>query len=880
MNSSGRTGAVTFLFTDIEGSSSLWEQEPERMRVALEAHDALARAAIEGNRGRVVKTTGDGFYAVFDDAQDGVVAALALQSGLADAVAAGGLALRIRCGLHLGNVERRDNDFFGSAVNRGARIMSAAHGGQVLLSQAVVEALADRLPDGVALHDLGTVHLRDLARPEHVHQLLHPRLRKNFPALHALEATPNNLPQLVTSFIGRERELADVKKLLATSRLLTLFGMGGLGKTRLSLQAAADVMDDYPDGVWLVELAPLADSRLVAQAVASVLGVREEAGYSAVDVIVQHVKDRKLLLILDNCEHLLGACAELATALLQSGPHLKILASSREHLHIAGETSFPVPSLSFPDPTQAIDLTQLAGYESLRLFVERAAAAQPAFRVTERNAAALCQICQGLDGIPLAIELAAVLVRALSVERIAARLGDRFKLLTRGDQTAMRRQQTLRALMDWSYDLLAQRERALFRRLAVFAGGWMLDAAEAVGASGDVNEADVLDLLLHLVEKSLVQAEADGERYRLLETVRLYAQERLDESAEADQARSRHLAFYLSLAKESTPKLLTPEQGLWLKRLDLERENLLAAHAWCDRAADGPQLGLEMVNALLNYWFPRGLLELGNRITVEAVERPGAQERNLGRSGALGSAGNLSYWTGRYEAAQTYGEESLAIAREIGTGRVASAALALLGNLSLRRGDLDRAREQLQESLALAREVGDMYRVAWALNALAELHRAAGNPQSAEPLYEQALALQRERGNLHSCAIILVNLALVAIARGSTDHARRLLLEALAFAQEIGSKRAGQIVFEVSAGLEALRGQWERAARLYGAAEAQLKVMKSQREPADDAFLAPLIAQARDALGAVAFTAVEATGFALSYEEAAAEALVCLKSAK
>ncbi|MEO8738493.1 MAG: tetratricopeptide repeat protein [Casimicrobiaceae bacterium] len=878
MTSSSRTGAVTFLFTDIEGSSRLWEHDPEQMRIALAGHDALVRAAIEGNHGRVVKTTGDGFYAVFDDALDGVAAALALQSGLRDSQATGGLALRVRCGLHLGNVERRDNDFFGSAVNRGARVMGAAHGGQVLLSRAVVETLADRLPQDFALRDLGTARLRDLAHPEHIFQLLHPHLRKDFPALRALEGIPNNLPQLVTSFIGREREVAEVTNLLDNARLLTLVGMGGLGKTRLSLQVAAEVMDDYPAGVWLVELAPLADARLVAQAVASVLGVKEEAGHPAVDAIVKHVTDRRLLLILDNCEHLLGACAELARRLLQSGPHVKILASSREPLHIAGETSYPVPSLTFPDPTQPIELEALARYESLRLFVERATAAQPAFQVTQRSAAAVSRICQGLDGIPLAIELAAVLVRALSVEQIAARLGDRFKLLTRGDQTALRRQQTLRALMDWSYDLLAERERALFRRLAVFAGGWKLDAAEAVGADGEVKDSDVLDLLLHLVEKSLVQVEAQGERYRLLETVRQYAQLRLDASGESEQARSRHLAFYLSFAKESTPKLLTPEQGTWLKQLDLERENLLAAHAWCERAADGPQLGLELVDAMLNYWFPRGLLELGYRVTVEAVERPGALERNLARSGAVGSAGNLSYWTGRYDQAQAYGEESLAIAREVDNDTVASAALALLGNLSLRRGDLAIAREHLQESLALAQAVGDMYRVAWALNALAELHRAAGEPQLAEPLYEQALVLQRERGNLHSCAIILVNLALVAIARGSTEQARQMLLEALAIAHKIGSKRAGQIVFEVSAGLEALRGQWQRAARLYGAAEAQLKVMQSQREPADDAFLAPLIARSREALGAMEFAAAEAAGLALSYDDAAAEALACLKS--
>ncbi len=353
MTSSSHTGAVTFLFTDIEGSSRLWEHDPDRMRVALAAHDVLVRAAIEGNHGRVVKTTGDGFYAVFDDALDGIAAAIALQSSLRDTKVTGGLELHVRCGLHLGNVERRDNDFFGTAVNRGARVMSAAHGGQVLLSRVVVETLADRLPDGVALRDLGSARLRDLARPEHVYQLLHASLRKDFPALRALEGIPNNLPQLVTSFIGRERELAEITRLLDSARLLTLVGMGGLGKTRLSLQVAADVMDDFPGGVWFVELAPLSDARLVAQAVASALGVREEAGLPALDTVVKHVKDRRLLLILDNCEHLLGACAELASRLLQSGPACEDSCVEPRAASRGGRNELPgaVAVLSRPDAT-------------------------------------------------------------------------------------------------------------------------------------------------------------------------------------------------------------------------------------------------------------------------------------------------------------------------------------------------------------------------------------------------------------------------------------------------------------------------------------------------------------------------------------------------
>ena len=333
--------ATTFLFTDIEGSTRLWEYDPGRMSLALAHHDAIARSVVQANHGVVVKSTGDGAHAAFDDPLDAVAAALALQQALADLEATHGFAVSVRCGLHVGVVERRDNDFFGAPVNRAARIMAAAHGGQVLLSQAVADLIAARLADHVTLRDLGAVRLPDLASPEHVYQVLHPQLRKDFPALRSLVATPNNLAQLMTSFIGRERDLSEVKKLLEKSRLLTLFGAGGIGKTRLSLQAAAEALDDFPDGAWFVELAALDDEQLVANTVASVLGVKEEVGRPVADAVVKHVRDRKLLIIMDNCEHIVQACAELATKLLTACPHLKILASSRRASARSGRGYLP-----------------------------------------------------------------------------------------------------------------------------------------------------------------------------------------------------------------------------------------------------------------------------------------------------------------------------------------------------------------------------------------------------------------------------------------------------------------------------------------------------------------------------------------------------------
>lgn len=842
------------------------------MRLALAHHDTILRAAVEGHRGVVVKMTGDGIHAAFDDPLDAVGATLELQQALAAPGATGGITLQVRCGLHAGVDQRRDNDFFGRAVNRAARIMSAAHGGQVLLSQAVAVLVNERLPSGVSLCDLGAVRLRDLASPERVYQLVHATLRKDFPALRSLEATPNNLPQQATTFIGREGEITAIKKLLAKTRLLTLHGAGGIGKTRLSLQAAAAVMDAFGDGVWFVELAALADPRVVPLAVAAVLGVKEEAGHPLTEALRSFVKDRKLLLILDNCEHLLSACAELATQLLRAGPELRVLTASREPLHVAGETTYAVPALAFPEAGQLIALAALKHYEATSLFIERALSAQPALQFTEKTVAAVADICRRLDGIPLAIELAAARVRALSVEKIAARLNDRFSLLARGDASALPRQQTLRALIDWSFDLLTQDERTLLGRLAVFAGGWTLEAAEAVGVESGVSKADVLGLLTNLVEKSLVTLGLAGERYGLLESVREYAQERLEASGERDAARTRHLDFFLALAEEASPQLVGPNQGTWLARLDSEAENLLAAHAWCDRVEGGGELGLRLVHAVKLFLIYRGYLALLHRVTLEALARPAAQGPSRARSRALHSAGQVSLFMGSYGEAQGYLEKSLAIALQIQDKERAAMVLQELGVVSSGQGDLVKARDYFEQALDLAKELGNKRNLASAINALAQLHRMEGELDTARRLYMQMLALARELEDQETIAIGLLNLAMVSIESGARESALKTLTEALAIVEKIGSKRAGQSGLEVSAGLHALGEEWDRAAILFGAAQAQMAQTGLHRDPTDEAFLAPLIEKARAALGASAFAAAEATGRELAYEEAIAQA--------
>ena len=866
------SSVTTFLFTDIEHSSRLWEEVPDRMGPALARHDALARSVVLQNHGVLVKMTGDGMHAVFDDPHDALRATLAFQQGLERQDPTDGLRLAARCGLHAGVVERRDNDYFGYAVNRAARIMGAAHGGQVLVSEVVAGLVANRLPDDVALRDLGNVRLRDLASPERLYQVMHPTLRQAFPPLRSLESFPNNLPHQLTSFIGRERELADVGKLVAAHRLVTLHGTGGIGKTRLSLQVAADALVGFADGTWFIELAPLNDAERVPQAVATVLGIKEDAGRPVAEALIRTLHDRSLLLVLDNCEHLVHACAELAVTLLQAAPGVKILATSREPLNVRGETTYPMPVMSLPEAKNSAAITAPTQYEAVQLFVERATAVNRTFALTPQNAAAVVEICRRLDGIPLALELAAARARSLSVENIAARLSDRFNLLDHGDRTALPRQQTLRALIDWSHDLLTEHERVLFRRLAVFAGGWTLLAAEAVGTGGAIERSAVLDLQSQLVERSLVAMEAEGGRYHLLETVRQYAQNRLERSDDGPGVHARHLDYFVAFAEEARSHVIGPDEAAWLPRLDVERENLLSAHAWCDHAGEAAETGLRLVSALKPYLFNRGMLGLAYQITVEALARAGAQDRTPARCRGLFDAGQVSYFMGRYGDAARLLEASLAIARELGDSRRIAHALQPLGMSWVGLADVNAARGYLEEALALARAQGDKRQVAGALNSLGMLRRVEGALDAAEPIFREALDLVHEVKDHEAIAVMLLNLAMVGIDRAQRDGPRRMLIDVIAIAGRTGSKPAGQSVLEVSAALATLSDDWSRAARQYGAAEALAAQTGIARDPADTAFLAPFVARIKARLGAESFARLEAEGRTLSYDEAMAEA--------
>jgi predicted ATPase len=592
--------------------------------------------------------------------------------------------------------------------------------------------------------------------------------------------------------------------------------------------------------------------------VASVLGVKEEAGRPVIEALVRFARDRQLLLVLDNCEHVLQACGELARQVLQAGERVKILASSREQLHVAGEAIYNVGAMD--------------AAEAMRLFVDRTVAVQPSFEVTTQNSHHVAGICQRLDGLPLAIELAAARMRAMSVETVAARLNDCFRVLTGGDHTALPRQQTLRASIDWSYDLLDVPERVLLRRLAVFAGGWTVDAAEAVAAGGDVAEPMVVELLTHLVDKSLVEFDRKAGRYRLLETVRQYALELLIAAGEADDSRTKHLRYFVALAERARIEITGPSQAEWLARLDLERENLLTAHAWCDEVKGGAALGLALADAVKFYWVNRGLMELGFRMTVEALSRPQGADHDDVRCSALFDAGQLAYFMGKYQEARRYLEESLAIARALGNPLRMAKPLQPLGGACLGLGDLETARRHLEDGLARARELGEKREIAGALNSLAQLYRVEGALDTAELLFQSVIALARELGDKESVSIGLLNRAMVAVCRESAQAAAAMLLEVLANNEDVGSKAVGQSVLEATAGLAALRKDWPRVALLFGAAESQSAMTGLHRDPADESFLAPRVDRARSARGPEKLAAPGADGRALGYAAAIAEA--------
>ncbi len=688
----------------------------------------------------------------------------------------------------------------------------------------------------------------------------------------------HNLPVQLTSFIGREREIAEVTGLLTTSRLVTLTGTGGCGKTRLALEVAARVVDWFADGVWLVELAALTDGQLVVQAVASALGLRQQSGRPLVEILVDYAQPRHLLLVLDNCEHLVGACAALADLLLRDCPRLHILATSREPLGIAGETRWRVPSLDTPDPhtlPDGVDLPSLlAGYDAVRLFVDRARLSAPNFMLTPHNAAAVAQVCHRLDGLPLAIELAAARVNVLPVEQIAARLHDVFHLLGGGSRTALPRQQTLQAMMDWSYDLLSEKEQRLLRRLAVFADGATLEAAEAICTGNGIDAAEVLDLLAALVDKSLVIVEehAGEARYRLLEIIRQYAAGKLQAAGEEAELRRRHRDWYLRLAERAEPESWGAAQRLWLERLELEHENLRAALAWSVADPQGAEAGLRLAAALWNFWWMRGYLSEGRRWLEQMLRRQ--EEAPLAaRAKGLHASGVIAYALGDHATANQELEQSLALYQSLGDRRGIALNLTYLGMLARHRGEYARASTLLEKSATLLRGLGETWAMAVALNVLGDIAADQRDYATARAFYEQGLGLLRHVQDTWGIAFTLVHLGRVAYWQGEHRHAVLLCREALTLLQELGVPRGTAACLETLAGIAAARGQLDRATQLFGAAAALRRSLGTPSAPQERADNERVIAMLRAGLGAEAFAEAWAAGSTLPTTQAVAAAL-------
>ncbi|MFQ5967488.1 MAG: tetratricopeptide repeat protein [Acidimicrobiia bacterium] len=858
------SGTVTFLFTDVEGSTRLWEEHPEEMKVALGRHDQILRQVIEDHEGYVFTTAGDAFAAAFQGAKPAVGAAIDLQLAIAQQQW-GETSVRVRTAVHTGEAEERDADYFGPPLNRAARLMSVAHGGQVLLSQATWDLVQEDPPEGADFTDLGEHRLKDLRRAEHVYQLIHPDLPSVFPELLSLNAVPNNLPVQLTSFLGRDRDLANGVELLGRNRLLTFTGPGGTGKTRLAIQVAAEAAQQFKHGVFFVPLAPIADPELVPSAIATSLALTQLSG-PPLDHVKRYLADKQMLLVLDNFEQLLPAASQVSE-LLQAVPGLKTLVTSRAVLHVSGEQELPVPPLAVPDLDGPQPPESLADYAAVALFVERASAARPDFRLTAGNAPAVAAITVQLDGLPLAIELAAVRVRLLSPEAIASRLKSRLELLSGGVRDLPERQQTLRDTISWSYDLLSEPGQRLLARLSVFRAGVSLTQAEQVCGPSEELGVEVLEGLEMLIDQSLLRAleAAEEPRVLMLETIREFALERLEEFGEIDEIRRRHAFAYLELAKNAEPHLLYRGQVRWLEQLELEHDNLRAAIDWA-LAQQETDVALRLGFALWRFWQIRGhLYEAAERLS-ETLALPGG---DLGhRAKALEAAGGLAYWQGDMESARDLYQQSLDLMRNTGDQEEIANALCNLGYPYAfgSEGDLEKADQLYSESLAISQELGDQVGIAKAVYGLAGARWIAGNWSQARKLFDESRQLFQELDEPFHSAWASYMLGNVEVSDGRPEVARPLLEEGIQLFAEVGDITGVLFHVDLFTTLALQDGQEERAVRLLGAANRLRETSGAGLAEVPRRDL-PGLDDALDALGFNQAEALLAEGQAMSLDE-------------
>jgi predicted ATPase/class 3 adenylate cyclase len=877
---------AAIMVADIVGYSRLMaEDELGTFNAVRLLHEELIAPKISDHNGRIVKLMGDGILAEFVSIVEAVLCAVEIQNCLTkqNVDVPSDSRIELRVGINLGDVIVEGGDIFGDGVNVAARLEKLANPGGVSISRPVLDQIEGKLE--IAFEDTGEHRVKNIKRPVHVWRWTmdttpqkKTKTAMDEPIIRPSGSLSNNLPRQLSGFVGREQEITEIRQLLVGTYFLTLTGAGGCGKTRLSCEVGSQVLEEFPDGVWLTELASLSDPTLIPQALASTLKVREQPGQALTETISEHLAPKSVLLILDNCEHLLTACAQLVDCLLQACPKLRILATSREAFGVTGEMVHQVFGLSFPNPQKLGSPDQLAQFEAIQLFVDRACLRKSEFAFTTANADAVARVCYRLDGIPLAIELAAARIRVLSVEQIAERLDDQFRLLTKGSRTGLPHHQTLQMTMDWSYNLLSTPEAALLRRLSVFAGGFSLDAVEAVCTDKLVINSLVLDLLQSLIDKSTVVSE-DHEsivRYRLQETVRQYGQYRLDQASELSRLKRNHVEFFLSLAEEAEPNLhgsgQSSSQATWLDRLEADHNNLRTALECALSQKDG-QLAVRLAGALWRFWEVRGYLSEGRGFLKQSL----AVGKDLSSSihaKALEGAGRLSWRQGDFEDAKQLYQDSLFLWSAVGDNAGEASSLHGLARAVLNLEDYLSAQDSCEKSLKIQRGLNDKQGIATAVNTLGEITRTQQEFVKSEKYYTESLAIFREIGDIAASVSVLHNLAYNALNQGNEKRAETLFQEAMTIARDLKDQLG---IFSILGGLGCVAtamGFPERGALLFGAADVVGKIGGYAGDRVDQQEVNRQLEVAQSDLEKEAFDAAWTRGQNLPTAEAIAIALL------
>lgn len=814
------SGTVTFLFTDIEGSTKLAQEFPEDLHESLTAHNEILLSTIEANNGFVFKITGDAFCSAFESSDDAVKAAVEVQQLLKNRKW-NEAELRVRIGIHSGPAEWNGHTYMGYiTLARSHRVMSAAYGEQILISDEARSRCAaeDGRPEPrsgeISFNDLGERRLKDLIQPARLFQVCAAGLRPAFPPLQTLDARPNNLPVQLTSYIGMKNVMDNARECLGKTKLLTLLGAGGSGKTRLALQLGAELIDRFANGVFISELDVVSDPALITQTVMTSLSIKEQQGVEPADTLNSFLHGKELLLIFDNCEHIIGAAAQLAESLVKKHEKLRIIATSRESLNCAGELKLKVPTLPVPEPGTSVTPEELLTIDSARLFTERALSANPAFRVNDSNAADLAEICRRLDGIPLAIELAAARTKVMSVDKINERLDDRFKLLTGGKRTALPRQQTLKALIDWSYELLNDNEKLLWNRLSVFSGGFDLDAAEQICSDEMLDELEILDILHSLADKSVVIYDDSSDRFRMLEIIRQYGHDKLKGSNGIEKISDSHMNFYLKMSEMLEPKLIGSEAQSHISKLEQERGNIEAAMVTALKSPDDER-GLRLSSSMGVFWKIRSHFSEGRKWIEAFLDSGTASSREL-LAKAMLRLGILVGFTGDVDKSIELCESASQIFLELGNLLYLIESKSNIAMMKFEKGDYENSRRLYEECHELIGEDGDKSRIAYLLNDHGSSLMETGNYREAAEMFEESISIQKKSGDLRGVAYSLYNLGNVMLELTEFPEARKIFGESISLFRELGDKRGESYALTSMGNTETHSGNPDKAAELIG----------------------------------------------------------------